>query len=52
MKIDKEKIEKAIRLFLEGIGEDPDREGRNWRKSRQRRTEGYPKENSKNVGRV
>ncbi len=27
MNIDKEKIEKAIRLFLEGIGEDPDREG-------------------------
>jgi len=27
MHIDKEKIEKAIRLFLEGIGEDPDREG-------------------------
>ena len=27
MSIDKEKIEKAIRLFLEGIGEDPDREG-------------------------
>ncbi len=27
MKIDKEKIEKAIKLFLEGIGEDPDREG-------------------------
>ena len=25
--IDKEKIKKAIRLFLEGIGEDPDREG-------------------------
>ncbi len=25
--IDREKIEKAIRLFLEGIGEDPDREG-------------------------
>ncbi len=27
MSIDKEKIEQAIRLFLEGIGEDPDREG-------------------------
>ncbi len=25
--IDKEKIKQAIRLFLEGIGEDPDREG-------------------------
>ena len=25
--IDKEKIEQAVRLFLEGIGEDPDREG-------------------------
>ena len=25
--MDKRKIEKAIRLFLEGIGEDPDREG-------------------------
>ena len=25
--VDKEKIRKAIRLFLEGIGEDPDREG-------------------------
>ncbi len=25
--IDKEKIRQAIRLFLEGIGEDPDREG-------------------------
>ncbi len=25
--IDKKKIEQAIRLFLEGIGEDPDREG-------------------------
>ncbi|HID66136.1 MAG TPA: GTP cyclohydrolase I FolE, partial [Aquificaceae bacterium] len=27
MAIDKEKIKQAIRLFLEGIGEDPDREG-------------------------
>ena len=27
MSIDKEKIKQAIRLFLEGIGEDPDREG-------------------------
>ena len=27
MNIDKEKIKKAIRLFLEGIGENPDREG-------------------------
>ena len=27
MTIDKEKIEQAIRLFLEGIGENPDREG-------------------------
>lgn len=27
MPIDKEKIKQAIRLFLEGIGEDPDREG-------------------------
>jgi GTP cyclohydrolase I len=27
MKIDKQKIEQAIRLFLEGIGENPDREG-------------------------
>lgn len=25
--MDKEKIEQAVRLFLEGIGEDPDREG-------------------------
>ncbi len=25
--IDKKKIEQAVRLFLEGIGEDPDREG-------------------------
>jgi GTP cyclohydrolase I len=25
--VDKDKIRKAIRLFLEGIGEDPDREG-------------------------
>jgi len=25
--VDREKIERAIRLFLEGIGEDPDREG-------------------------
>ncbi len=25
--IDKEKIERAVRLFLEGIGENPDREG-------------------------
>ncbi len=27
MKIDKNKIEQAIKLFLEGIGEDPNREG-------------------------
>jgi len=27
MAIDREKIKKAVRLFLEGIGEDPDREG-------------------------
>ena len=27
MAVDKAKIEQAIRLFLEGIGEDPDREG-------------------------
>lgn len=27
MPIDKEKIKQAVRLFLEGIGEDPDREG-------------------------
>ncbi len=27
MKINKDKIEQAIRLFLEGIGEDPNREG-------------------------
>jgi len=27
MAIDKNKIEQAIRLFLEGIGEDPNREG-------------------------
>ncbi len=26
-RFDKEKIEKAVRLFLEGIGENPDREG-------------------------
>ena len=25
--MDKEKIEQAVRLFLEGIGEDPNREG-------------------------
>ncbi len=25
--VDREKIKKAVRLFLEGIGEDPDREG-------------------------
>ena len=25
--MDKEKIEQAVRLFLEGIGEDVDREG-------------------------
>ena len=25
--IDKVKVEQAVRLFLEGIGEDPDREG-------------------------
>ncbi|RME08963.1 MAG: hypothetical protein D6804_06555 [Aquificota bacterium] len=27
MPIDRDKIKQAIRLFLEGIGEDPDREG-------------------------
>ncbi len=27
MSIDREKIKQAVRLFLEGIGEDPDREG-------------------------
>ncbi|NPB07513.1 MAG: GTP cyclohydrolase I FolE [Aquificae bacterium] len=27
MAIDREKIKEAVRLFLEGIGEDPDREG-------------------------
>ena len=27
MAIDKEKLKQAIRLFLEAIGEDPDREG-------------------------
>ncbi|MCS7171469.1 MAG: GTP cyclohydrolase I FolE [Aquificaceae bacterium] len=27
MPMDKEKIKQAVRLFLEGIGEDPDREG-------------------------
>jgi len=27
MAVDKAKIEQAVRLFLEGIGEDPDREG-------------------------
>ena len=25
--VDQEKIERAVRLLLEGIGEDPDREG-------------------------
>ncbi|HIQ56085.1 MAG TPA: GTP cyclohydrolase I FolE, partial [Pyrodictium sp.] len=27
MAIDKEKIKKAVRMILEAIGEDPDREG-------------------------
>jgi GTP cyclohydrolase I len=27
MAVDKEKLKQAIRLFLEAIGEDPDREG-------------------------
>jgi len=27
MKIDREKLKKSVRLFLEAIGEDPDREG-------------------------